>query len=191
MFGFSRSKQKNKAPVAHEWHWTPRLWQSDCSDHLGGPIASNTPLCDGISIFHDGAAEHLIVSQSKDEDVFVVDIDTLQSGLGYYSLVAQIPDGVAHSLTREHIIEFSADITGHGGAVYIRLNLGYGPNVEQVNILSYTKDNRDCAEFDLWYTKLNKNQMERAWLDIIFDKPEQGGVRISNLSLTRRRRAQF
>ena len=45
------------------------------------------------------------------------------------------------------------------------------------------------VEFDLAYSGLDENRVERAWLDLIFEAPEMNQVMLRDLNMARYRRA--
>ncbi|MEJ2029082.1 MAG: DUF6478 family protein, partial [Maritimibacter sp.] len=47
------------------------------------------------------------------------------------------------------------------------------------------------AEFDLAYTKLNEKRVESAWVDVIFERPENNQVILRDVTFSRRPRAEL
>ena len=47
------------------------------------------------------------------------------------------------------------------------------------------------VEFDLAYSELNDNKVDRAWMDLIFEGPEMNQITLRDLTMVRRPRAQM
>ena len=187
---FTRKAQEN-TQADPSWYWVPQLWCDGATGVSHPQIASNTPLCDGVKLFHSAEAQSVGISSLTEGENTAIAVDVRSDLLNYLSLVIDLPDQIARTLTRDQIVELDAHISALDSPVYARLNLRYGPNTEHMNILLYDHQDQTKAEFDLWYSKLNAPRMEKAWIDLIVDNPPVGQITISDLALTRRKRAQF
>ncbi len=76
-------------------------------------------------------------------------------------------------------------------AVFARLNIKHGPNVEQLLNRIPTEQENVSLEFDLGYLKLNEKRLERVWLDLIFEDPAINYINVRDLSVYRRPRGEF
>lgn len=110
----------------------------------------------------------------------------------FVSVVVDLPDAAVTGLTKSHVlglhsaIEPSREIKAFG-----RLNVRHGPNTEQIVCDLEMQTGPVAADFDLAYTKLNEKRVESAWIDLIFDAPADTTLVLADLTVSRRRRAQF
>jgi hypothetical protein len=79
----------------------------------------------------------------------------------------------------------------HPIEIFARLNVKHGPNTEQIVRELPLNEEEIVVEFDLAYTKLNENRIEKIWLDLIFEGPEMNQVILRDLTFSRRKRAEL
>ncbi|MEJ2018072.1 MAG: DUF6478 family protein [Maritimibacter sp.] len=105
---------------------------------------------------------------------------------------AQLPDDAVRGLQRRHVIRVNTVVeTEKPLEIFVRLNVRHGPNTEQlVRELPLGEDDV-MAEFDLAYTKLNEKRVESAWVDVIFERPENNQVILRDVTFSRRPRAEL
>jgi Family of unknown function (DUF6478) len=48
-----------------------------------------------------------------------------------------------------------------------------------------------AVEFDLAYAKFNEKRVERAWIDLIFDRPAMNRIELRDVAFSRRIRAEM
>ena len=74
--------------------------------------------------------------------------------------------------------------------MFARFNFKHGPNSEQIVRELEVKDGHVAVDFDLAYTNLNEKRLERAWVDLIFERPQMSQVILRDVTFSRRPRAE-
>jgi len=159
-----------------------------------------TSLAEGVTLFHDCPLAEITLQQSRATTPqanapFNLTLDALGFEGSFLSLALDLPQEGATSLRRSHIVGVSLRVwMEHPAEVFVRLNVKHGPNTE--NLVSELKpgdrpDSPLTAAFDLGFHDINPAKVEKAWIDLIFERPEMNLVRIDDLTLTRRPRADI
>ena len=91
-----------------------------------------------------------------------------------------------HLIRLETLIEMEKPIE-----IFARLNIQHGPNVEQLVRELPLHQDEVVVEFDLAYTNLNEKRVEKLWLDLIFEGPENNQIIVRDLTFSRRPRAEL
>jgi len=102
------------------------------------------------------------------------------------SLVLDLPDRALDGLSKAHILRMDAEVE-----IFARLNIKFGPNVEQVVRELPFNSSESVVEFDLAHTEINENRLEGMWIDLIFEGPAMNEINLRDVTFSRRPRADF
>ena len=118
-------------------------------------------------------------------------IDVFAFSGTFLSLVLDLPKAAIAGLKRSHIIGVHSLVeTAQSARIFARLNLKHGPNCEQI-VREVCPDRPDALTgFDLAYTQLNEKRLEKAWLDLIIEKPRANRIVLHSLTCHRKPRAE-
>lgn len=183
-------------PVYSDWAYRPELWRRAVAPRGAARVADRTRFGSEATVFHDCPRREITVRQVRASDggasaPFHVTIEVYRFAGSYLSLVLDLPhEGVA-GLTRRHLVRLGIDIEAERPLeIFARLNLRHGPNTEQVvRELPMGEDDK-TVEFDLAYTNLDDARAERMWIDLILGGPDMNCVRIGDVIVARRPRAE-
>ena len=176
------------APPQCDWAWRPTPWR-------GGATPPDGPLPEGriapdAEVFHDGdpAALRLTAASSG------LSLHATGFAGGFVSVALALPDAARATMAPGHIVAVRLE----GSALApirldARLNLRDGPNVEpffaQVDLTP--APGAATAEFDLGMGLFRPGRLGAAWLDLIVPRPRDLAVTLSDLTVTRRPRAEL
>jgi len=182
-------------PHGTDWAWRPELWRGPLSTPGLSSVPTKSMLGDEVTLFHDCRFSELTLRQLRntreaDLAAYGLRMDVFRFDGSFLSLVVDLPDSVRHGLTREHILRVSTIIEVEKPLeVFARLNIKNGPNTEQIVRELPLNEEQVMVEFDLAYSRMNENRIEKIWLDLIFEAPEMNQVILRDLTFSRRRRA--
>ncbi len=185
-----------QAPVGpFDWVGRPAPWSEAMRPRGIVGLASPTPLPGGVTLYHDAMEGEMSLRQEPAGEQagdarFALVLDVYGFDGSFVSLVHELPDEALTGLTLDHFL--AADIRADLGRpieVYLRLNVQHGPNLEQMVRQVELRDGAGRAEFDLAYTRINERRIEKAWLDLILERPEMTRVAIRDLVVMRAPRA--
>ena len=187
-------------PPQCDWAWRPSPWAQAMHPASVAGAVGGTRLADGVMLFHDCPLAEITVHQTRTPDSdarapFVLSVDALGFRGSFLSLAMDLPVEAARSLRRSHILGVSTLFDSERPIeMFVRLNIRQGPNTEQL-VSELRPGDRPgspvIAEFDLGFHEINPAKLENAWIDLIFERPEMSRVRIRDLTLTRRPRADI
>jgi len=184
-------------PHNADWAWRPELWRGSLPTPGLSSVQTKSRLGDEVTLFHDCEFSELTLRQLRNqrkEDLapYGLRLDVFQFDGSFLSLVVDIPEEGIKGLKRTHLIQMDAIVELEKPLeIFARLNIRNGPNTEQiVRELPLRSDNHR-VEFDLAYSNLNEKRVERAWIDIIFERPQMNQVVLRDLTFSRRPRAQI
>ena len=149
-----------------------------------------------VTLFHDCLRSELTMRQLRNrrpEDLaaYGLRLDVFNFDGSFLSLVLDLPDSAAQGLKRTHILRLGALIELEKPLeIFVRLNIRHGPNTEQLVREMPTGNGESGVEFDLAYVQLNERQIEKLWVDIIFENPRMNQITLRDLTFSRRPRAQ-
>ncbi|WP_299838578.1 DUF6478 family protein [uncultured Jannaschia sp.] len=188
------------AVAPSEWRWRPAPWSARMVPHAIAGAGDGTSLAPGVTLFHDCPLAEITLRQGRSVEArssapYALSLDVLGFEGTFLSLAMDLPDAAARALRATHLIDVSARLASERAmTVYARLNLRHGPNVEQL-VSALSPGDRPAGEvggaFDLGLQDINPAKMEAAWIDLIFDDPGMNAVRVDDLVLTRRPRADL
>ncbi len=109
----------------------------------------------------------------------------------FLSLVIDLPDAAVDGMKARHLVQMSCAVEMEKPLeIFARFNFKHGPNSEQIVRELDIKDGHVTVDFDLAYTDLNEKRLERAWVDLIFERPQMSQVILRDLTFSRRPRAE-
>ncbi|MGJ8582629.1 MAG: DUF6478 family protein [Marinosulfonomonas sp.] len=183
-------------PLHSDWAYRPELWRGPISPPGFAAIQSKARIGSEITLHHDCKISELTLRQvrnTREEDLapFGLRLDVFQFDGSFLSLALELPDSAVDGLKRRHLVGLSIVVDmEHPIEIFARLNIQHGPNTEQV-VRELPKASGDSfVEFDLAYTKLNEKRVDRAWLDLIFERPDMNQIILRDITMTRRPRAE-
>lgn len=183
-------------PLHSDWAFRPELWRGPISPPGAAAIQSKARIGSEITLHHDCKISELTVRQvrnTREEDLapFGLRLDVFRFDGSFLSLALELPDSAVDGLKRRHLVGLAMVVDmEHPIEIFARLNIQHGPNTEQV-VRELPKVSGDAfVEFDLAYTKLNEKRVDRAWLDLIFEKPDMNQIILRDITMTRRPRAE-
>ncbi len=190
-----------RVPRGTEWGWRSDALTAGLPFPEVVAPGNATPLLPGLTLWHDGNADALIlrrVAPAPDDGApaFALEISICGFTGGFLSLSQDFPPEGLADLTRSHVIRLclrlstAAPVTG-----YARLNISHGPNIEQV-LHGLTQSPTETpemqiAEFDLAYTDMSEKRLNKIWLDLIFEAPADNRIVLHDLVLSRHFRAEM
>lgn len=183
-------------PLHTDWAWRPGPWSAPFRPGGLSHVASGTALGEGAKLFHDCPGSEIAVRQvrapaSAGPAPFGLRMDVFRFRGTFLSVAVDLPAEAVLGLTRRHIFRICLDVgTERPVAVFGRLNIRHGPNTEQV-VQAFDIPEGPChVDLDLAATRLDEDRVERAWIDIILDAPDMNHIRLDDVTLSRRPRAE-
>lgn len=182
-------------PHGTDWAWRPELWRGPLPTPGLSSVPTKSKLGDEVTLFHDCRFSELTLRQLRntreaDLAAYGLRMDVFRFDGSFLSLVVDLPDSARHGLTRAHILRVSTIIEAEKPLeIFARLNIKNGPNTEQIVRELPLDEEQVLVEFDLAYSRMNENRIEKIWLDLIFEAPEMNQVILRDLTFSRRRRA--
>jgi hypothetical protein len=177
--------------------WRPGPWTDRM--HPAGIAAptSGLALGRGVTLFHDGQPSSIILRQRRSDNTtdaaaFSLGIEVFALDGSFLSMCIDLQDNLLAGLSRCHILRMTMDLECERPQdFYARLNLGQGPNTEDL-VLHLPGIAGPCeVEFDLARMSIRGNRVDRAWIDVILQEPDHNAVVIRDLVLGRRPRAEL
>lgn len=184
-------------PLHTDWAWRPDLFSAPCRPSGITDVGTGTEFGRGFKVFHDCVEREIALRQvrngsRRDRAPFGLRLDVFRFMGKFLSLAIDLPKEGVRDLSRRHLVRIGLNISAERPVkVFGRLNVRHGPNTEQF-VRQFDLDNGLChVDLDLAGSGLDEERVERAWADIIFEAPAMNGLRLSDLTLTRRPRAEF
>ena len=187
-------------PAQCDWAWRPDPWAVAMTPAVIAGAVGGTQLADGVRLFHDCPLAEITLRQTRATLAdaaapFALSLDALGFDGSFLSLAMDLPQVATAGLRQTHIVRVSVWLHMERPAeMFVRLNIRQGPNTEQIVSELLAGDRPDdpaIAEFDLGLHEISPAKLEAAWIDLIFERPEMNLVRIEDLTLTRRPRADI
>lgn len=184
-------------PAGSDWVWRPEIWAGPVAPSGRTGLTSPAALFDGATLFHDSTTAEIATRQIRNPAPdapapYGMQLEVYHFTGSFLSLVLDLPPATVAGLTGQHIIRLEMQLTAEQPReIFARLNVKHGPNVEQL-VQEINPDRGDLvAEFDLFYATINEKRLERAWLDLIFERPAMNRITLHDLTLGRRLRAEL
>ncbi|SLN19420.1 hypothetical protein ROA7450_00618 [Roseovarius albus] len=195
----SPSAGSTSFPLPHgtDWTWRPELW---CTELMKPEIDTanfGAKLGAELKLFHDCtqaeiALRQIQISTGPNTEGYGLSVDVAKFDGSFLSLVLDLPQDALTGLQNRHVVRVAmkADLSSPLD-IFTRLNIKHGPNTEQLVRQIALSDEEAIAEFDLGYSDLNEQRLERAWVDLIVNKPEGRTLTVQDLTLCRYPRAEI
>jgi len=180
-------------PMHADWCWRPALWSAPVRPAVLAPATPGDWLGGAAQVFHDGGAETVALAQraAGAGRPLALEIETRRFGGSFLSLALDLPEEAVAGLTRRYLVGVEIRTAASRPVeIFARLNVRHGPNAETLLRSLPDREGAQTVEFDLAATRLNAARVERAWLDLICDRPGTARIRIRDLTLYRRPRAE-
>ncbi len=184
-------------PLGADWLWRPGYWRDPVSPRGFAGTGRRTDIGDGIMLFHDCPLGQIALRQNRNRRAadlapFGLALEVFEFQGGFLSLAIDLPATATEGLTRRHLFRAEFDIEVERPLTFFaRLNVKHGPNTEQVQMHVPLNQAAATAEFDLGIANINEARVEKIWLDLIFEKPGMNAVRLRDLTMSRRLRAEL
>ncbi|OHC50696.1 MAG: hypothetical protein A2X69_15060 [Rhodobacteraceae bacterium GWF1_65_7] len=186
-----------RRPMGSDWAWRHDLWKGAIPVPGAASVPSRAQICEGATIYHDCRRSELTVRQirnTREADLapFGLRMDVFRFDGTFLSLVLELPPESVQGLKLKHLIRVDAIVEMEKPLeIFARLNIKYGPNVEQIVHELPLAAEEVMVEFDLAYTKMNEKRVDRLWVDLIFEGPEMNQVILRDVTFSRRPRAEI
>lgn len=187
-------------PGGTDWRWRPEFLSAPMRPSGLAAPENAARMADRVTIWHDCRHRALILRQVRnaratDLASHGLRIEVMGFSGDFLSLSIDLPPTALEGLTRNHIIRLESAVeVERGQEIYFRLNVGNGPNTEELlRHLGGVVPGQLCqnvTEFDLALTRMNEKRLDKIWLDVIFEKPQMNAVIIREMILSRHPRAQ-
>lgn len=184
-------------PAQSDWAFRPEIWRGPIRPNGIAAAKNGDRIGQAATLHHDCKISELTLRQirnTREDDLapFGLRLDVFKFDGSFLSLVIDLSDDAVQGLRRIHILRLEANVeTEKPLEIFARLNIKYGPNVEQVVRELSGRTAPLVAEFDLAHTKVNEARIERVWVDLIFEEPEMNEISLRDLTFSRRPRADF
>ncbi len=186
-----------RKPALSDWAHRPELWCAPLSPPGYAAVGNRTRIGEEATLYHDCTRSELSVRQMRNKGeadlaLYGLRIDVFAFDGSFLSLVLELPENAASGLQGNHILQLDTEVeTEKPLEMFARLNIKHGPNVEQ--IVREVPLGRELAvtEFDLAHAPLSDKRLEKLWIDIIFEGPQMNEIYMRDVTLSRRRRANF
>ena len=186
-----------RKPPQADWAYRPEIWRGPINPVGMAAVQTKSQIGNAATLYHDCQISELTLRQvrnTREGDLapFGLRMDVFKFDGSFLSLVVDMPEDAVVGLRRNHILRMTAEVeTEKPLEIFGRLNIKYGPNVEQV-VRELPMDSDDMTvEFDLAHTQISENRLERIWVDLIFEGPELNEINLRDLTFSRRPRADF
>ena len=187
-------------PGGTDWRWRPEFLSAPVRPSGLAAPENASRMGDSVAIWHDCPHRALILRQvpnarATDLAAYGLRVEMMGFGGSFLSMSIDLPPAALEGLTRDHIIRLEAAIeVERAQQVYFRLNVGNGPNTEELlrhlDGVVPGQVRQSVTEFDLALTQMNEKRLDKIWLDVILEKPLMNAVTIREMILSRHPRAQ-
>lgn len=186
-----------RKPSLSDWSHRPEPWRSRIAPSGIAPLTNRSAFGSETTLFHDCELSEITLRQIRttnetDLSPFGLHLDVFSFKGSFLSIAINLPTSVTTGLHSNHVIRLALDIETSGPVdISARFNIKHGPNTAQLLCHLPEAQGERIAEFDLSQLNLNTKRLENAWVDVIFAKPEMRALRLRDLTLSRRPRAEF
>lgn len=193
----ARTPAAIRRPLHSDWTWRPEIWTRPLRPSGLAGVADRTAFGSEARVFHDCPRGEVGLRQIRDGGgegaaAFGLGIDILGFDGSFLSVVVDLPRAACDGLTGRHVLGLALICETEAPArVYARLNLAHGPNVAQLVREVAVEAGADEIDFDLATASLDGDEIERAWLDLILERPRMNRILVGDLTMFRRPRAEI
>lgn len=179
------------APFGTDWSWRPDLWLGPVPVRWSEALELRTSLSNEVELHHDCSLGEVVARQTRG-DRYGLALDIYGFLGSFVSVTLILPDPVSEGFKPRHLLRLDAVIDCEQPVrAYARLNIKHGPNTEQLVQELASHSRHQVVEFDLAYAKFDERRVERVWLDMIFDRPAMNALRLHDIVVSRRPRAEL
>jgi hypothetical protein len=175
-----------------DWAWRPEAWRVPLSPAGLVSPSSGTRLGADAKFFHDCPDADYKVRQGRipgGAPAFALDIEVFHFDGGFLSMAVDLPPEAVDGLSRRHILRIGLEALMNAPVpCFGRLNVKHGPNVAQV-VQAFGEDGH--VDLDLASAEFDEDRVSAAWIDVIFERPAMNRFHLTDLTLSRRPRAEF
>lgn len=186
-----------RKPRGTDWAYRPRLWRERLAKPGQSFVTSPAALDGESTLFHDCDLAEITLRQEKTRSTealspYDMRMEVMHFHGSFLSLSIDLPDSVLEGLDSQHLIEVAADLkVDRPSMIYMRLNLRHDQNSKEI-LRNMPQDAlAQPVTFDLSYADIQPRMVDKIWLDVIFPDPAMNLYSLSDLTLTRRPRAEF
>ena len=136
--GAARSADVLNLPAGTDWRWRPSFLSSRITPAgIAAPV-SGERLGEEAAVWHDCSARALILRQMPNRNAadlapHGLQLETLGFTGSYLSVAINLPPDSLDGLTRSHIVRLDATLgVERPMSIYARLNIGHGPNTDEL-----------------------------------------------------------
>lgn len=188
-------------PGGTDWRWRPGFMSGRISPSGMAAPESGASLGDAARLFHDCPNAALMLQQVQNTRItdlaaYGLRLEVLGFAGHFLSISVDLPQEALDGLTRNHVLRLETVIEIESeGDIYARLNIGNGPNTDQLlrhlGGMRTGQPNHHVTEFDLAYTEINENRLEKIWIDLILENPVMNAVHLREMIVSRHPRANM
>ena len=180
-------------PLHTEWAWRPEPWSVPVRPSGVEACASGAPFGTQAKLFHDcrlGTCSVRQLGVSDGPTRFALNVETHEFDGDFLSIAIDLPEEAVAKLTRNRLLRVAVQCKGDRPAMFVRLNLRSGPNMEH---LVQRLDDEYDTYLDLDLAEVNgvEDGVASAWVDVIFETPRLNCIRLNDLTFTLRPRAAY
>ncbi len=193
----SGTASETPAPRHSDWVWRPEGWSRALTPRGIAAAPSGMPMGHEIKLFHDCHRSEITLRQDANTGIArsapcALVLDVLGFEGSFLSLAMDLPEAAAREVRTSHIFQIDLNVAvDHPIEIFARLNVKHGPNIETIVREFDMRFSPTLAEFDLAYTEIDADRVEKIWLDLIFEKPAMNRVALQDLVVSRRWRAEI
>ena len=167
-------------------HQTPSLSLRNLPIHT---LQAWVPSHKNIKLFDDDKSKATRLSVEAKDRYSIKASGTVET---FVSLAVEAPTDFLHRLAPHHILRVDMVIEpSRPLTTYLRLNLRHGPDVDAIPRRLESPSGHCLSEFDLTTTGIGHRPLSHFWVDLIFERPQNATIDVSNINLSLRPRAQF
>ena len=185
------------APPTSDWTWRPELWRGPVSPFGVAGAENRAQLGRELTLFHDCSESEITLRQIRnrhetDLAPFALRMDVFRFGGSFLSFALDLPETALRGLHRNHLVRLDLKLELERPLeIFCRLNIKHGPNNEQLVREMPLSQGDSFVEFDLAYTRMNEKRLEKAWVDIIFERPAMNQIVLRDMTFARYPRADI
>lgn len=182
-------------PATSDWSWRPEVWCGPLAEPGLASVDSGARLGSEVALFHDCSRAEILLRQLRNTGIrdlaaYGLRLEVFKFEGSFLSLVIDLPKEVTLGLTKDHLLRLDSSVALEKKIeIFARLNIRNGPNTDQIVRELPLQSDEVFVEFDLAYSKINNNRVDRVWLDLIFEAPQMNEIALRDLVFSRARRA--
>ncbi len=184
-------------PRGTDWAYRPRLWREPLAKPGQCSVTSPASLDGETSLFHDCELAEISLRQQRTRSADALSpydfrLEVMHFRGSFLSLSIDLPPSVLEGLDSQHMFEVAAELkVDRPSMIYMRLNLRHDQEAKEI-LQNLPQDAlTQPVTFDLSYADIEPRMVDKIWLDVIFPDPAMNLYSLSDLTLTRRPRAEF